>query len=96
MTASVVPEHGHWTIVHELVHILGERELNVQYHCLMNVTVNTFILASVNGTLTWFNFVQYGGYLFINTPEARAERCVVWPVAMVISVWLIWLKWIKL
>jgi len=47
------------TIVHELVHILGERELNVLYYCLMNVTVNSFILVSVN-TLSQFNFVQLG------------------------------------
>ena len=44
-------------IVHELVHILGERELNV-YYCLMNVTVNLFILVSVYGTLTRFNLIQ--------------------------------------
>jgi len=36
---SGVPEH---------VHILGERELNVLYYCLMNVTMNAFILVSVN------------------------------------------------
>jgi membrane protein DedA with SNARE-associated domain len=50
---------------------LGDRELNVLYYCLMNVTENSFILVSVNGALTWFNFVQYGGYLFINTADAR-------------------------
>jgi membrane protein DedA with SNARE-associated domain len=43
----------------------------------MNITVNSFILVSVNGTLTWFYFVQYGGYLFINTADPRAERRVV-------------------
>jgi membrane protein DedA with SNARE-associated domain len=53
---------------------LGERELNVLYYCLMNVTVNPFIPVSVNGTLTWFNFVQYRGYLFINTVDARLAR----------------------
>ena len=72
MTGSVVPERLNWMIVHELVHILGERELNV-YYCLMNVTVNLFILVSVYGTLTRFNFVQLGGYLFINTADACAE-----------------------
>lgn len=49
LTDSVVPE---------LVHILGQRELNLLYYCLMNVTVNAFILVSVNGTLSLFNFVQ--------------------------------------
>jgi len=39
MVSSVVPEH---------VHILGKRELNVLYYCLMNDTVNLFILVSVN------------------------------------------------
>ena len=70
---SVVPERVHWTIVHEFVHIFGERELNVLYYCLMNVTVNSFILVSVNGTRTRFNFVQLGGYLFIKKADARAE-----------------------
>ena len=51
---SVVPERIQWTIVHELVHILGERELNVLYFCLVNV----FILAFVNGAPSQFNFVQ--------------------------------------
>ena len=61
--ASVLPERVHWTIVHELVDILGERELNILYYCLMNVTVNAFILVYVNCTLTQFNFVQYGARL---------------------------------
>lgn len=43
----------------ELVHILGERELNVLYYRLMNVTVNPFILASVNDTLSQFNFILF-------------------------------------
>jgi len=40
-------------------HILGEHELNVLY-CLMNVTVNLFVLVSVNAhclSLTSFNRV---------------------------------------
>ena len=44
--------------VHELVHNFGERELNILYYCLMNDTVNAFLLVSVNGTFTLFNFVQ--------------------------------------
>ena len=52
VSCSVVPEHVQRTIVHELVHILGERELKELYFCLMNVVVNAFILAFVNGTLT--------------------------------------------
>jgi hypothetical protein len=56
---------------------LGERELNVLYYCLINVTMNSFILVPVNGTLAYFNFAQYGGYLFINTADASAERRVV-------------------
>ena len=56
--SSVVPERVQWMIVHELVHILGECELNIQYFCLMNVIVNAFILAFVNGAPSQFNFVQ--------------------------------------
>ena len=44
--------------VHELVHNFGERELNILYYCLKTDTVNAFILVSVHGTLTLFNFVQ--------------------------------------
>ena len=44
-------------IVHELVHILGKRELNILFYCRMNITVNVVILVSVNGTLSQFNFV---------------------------------------
>lgn len=29
----------HWTIIHILVHILGERGLNTQYFCLLNIVV---------------------------------------------------------
>ena len=57
-TNSVVPECVQWTIVHEFVHILGERELNVLYFCLMDVILNVFILAFVSGALSQFNFVQ--------------------------------------
>ena len=38
------------SVVPELVHILGKRELNILYYCLMNVPVNLLILVSVNGT----------------------------------------------
>lgn len=44
----------------ERLHILGKREMNELYYSLMNVTVNTFILASVNSMLVQFIFVQYG------------------------------------
>jgi len=42
------------------VHILGERELKVLHCCLINVTVNAFILVSVNArslSLTLYNRV---------------------------------------
>ena len=61
---SVVPERVQWTIVYQVVHILGKRELNVLYYCLMNFTGNSFILVSVNGTLRSIGglFVyQHGG-----------------------------------
>ena len=46
MTSSVVPAHVQWTIIHELINIFGEHELNVLYSlCLMNIIVNRFILA---------------------------------------------------
>lgn len=47
-------------IAHQRVHILAERELNLLYNCLMNITVNAFILVSVNDTRSQFIFVQYG------------------------------------
>ena len=46
------------SVVPETVHILGERELNILYFCRMNVIVNAFILAFVNGALSQFNFVH--------------------------------------
>jgi len=53
--SQLVPEH---------VHILGERELNVLYYCLMNFTVNVFILVSVNPhSLISFHFISFS--LFI-------------------------------
>ena len=67
LAGSVVPEH---------VQILGERELNVLYYCLINVTMNSFILVPVNGTLAYFNFAQYGGYLFINTADAAQNAAL--------------------
>ena len=39
-------------IIHELFQILGERELNVLYFCLMNVIVNTFIGVCEHSSLT--------------------------------------------
>lgn len=57
-TSSVVPERVQRTIVHELVHILGERELKVLYFCLIYIIVSAFILAFVNAALSQFNLVQ--------------------------------------
>uniref|UniRef100_A0A8C6UDA6 Ig-like domain-containing protein n=1 Tax=Neogobius melanostomus TaxID=47308 RepID=A0A8C6UDA6_9GOBI len=34
-------KHHHQTGVHEHIHILGERELNALYYCLMNETMNS-------------------------------------------------------
>ena len=55
---SAVPKRVQWTIVHEHVHILGERELNVLYFCFMNVTVNVFIYGVCERHFLPFNFVQ--------------------------------------
>lgn len=48
------------SVVPERVHILGERELNVLFYCVMNVTVNSSILVSVKDTLSQFIFLQFG------------------------------------
>lgn len=58
MIASVVPERIHELLFNERIHILSERELSVLFYCLMNVTVNSFILAYVNDTLSQLIFVQ--------------------------------------
>ncbi len=48
---SVVPERVQWTIVHEFVHILGERERTVLYLRLNALLLNALILAFVSGVL---------------------------------------------
>lgn len=80
-THSVVPE----TIVHERVHNLGKRELNGPYSCLTNVTVDAFILASVNDTLDQYILVQLWGQIsgtkntqFGNSSQQRgAVECAI-------------------
>lgn len=41
--------------VYVIVYILAEGELNALSFCLMNVVVNTFILAFVNAALSLFS-----------------------------------------
>ena len=57
IAASAVPEHLQWTIIRELIRILGKHELIVLYFHL-NVIVNTVTLAFVNSVLSQFYFVQ--------------------------------------
>ena len=54
---SVVPEHIQWAIIHKLVCILGGHEQIVLYD-LVNIIVDAFTVAFVNGALAKFTFVQ--------------------------------------
>ena len=58
LVSSVVPERVQRTIVHERVHILGERELNVLYFYFMNNIVNAFVSGVCERHFLAFNFVQ--------------------------------------
>ena len=70
LMGTVVPGRVQWTIVHEHVHILGERELNVLYsRSLMNVIVNAFILAFVNGAFSQFYFFQDSARFSSSLPD---------------------------
>lgn len=53
--------------ISSFAHILAQRELKLLYSCLMNVTVNTLILAFVKDTLIQFIFVQLGDRFQANT-----------------------------
>lgn len=50
------------------VHIWGEDELNQLSSCLMNVTVNASILASVNDMLVHFIFLSLAASFQAKTP----------------------------
>ena len=63
------------SVVPERVHILGKHELNVLYYCLMNVTVNSLILISVNSTLILLTLFNWG-VICLSTQRMRMQNAV--------------------